>query len=128
MLTPVKENHVLSAAEVIFNYKQSSTRMPVEMAFGLLKGKWSALTSTKCAQVSLKQRCSDVVACCCLHNIEIDIGGIDIPDDETVFNPVFDGLTVRNEANPELPHEFVAANTSAVNVQAAMVRTYGTKL
>ena len=128
LLTPVKESHVLRHAEVIFNYKQSATRMPVEMAFGLLKGKWSVLTSMKCAQVSLKQRCADVVAGCCLHNMEIDIGKIDVPDDEALYNPVFDGLTIRNEVNPELPFEFVAANTSAVNVQAAMVRTYGSQL
>ena len=101
--------------------------MVVEQAFGRLKGKWSLLTSTKCAQTSLATRCADVTACCVLHNIEIDISGIDIPDDPALVNPVFDGLTVRGEPDPPMPVGVVTdrAVTSGFVVQRAMVRTYG---
>lgn len=43
VLTPVKADHVLTEDELEYNQRHSGTRIPVECAFGVLKGKWRAL-------------------------------------------------------------------------------------
>ncbi len=108
LLTPVKETRALTAKEVNYNQKHSSTRMVVEHAFGLVKGKWTALTSTKCSRTSLQRRCEDVIACCCLHNIELDIGtGTDLEDLDVT-------LDVEDDTGTEPSDLFLQTTTTAV--------------
>ena len=50
----------------MFNYRLSSTRIEVERAFGLLKGRFRILNKQQDTQV--KNICNMVAACCILHN------------------------------------------------------------
>lgn len=58
--------HSLSRQKNTFNFKQSSTRMAIEIAFGRLKGRW------RCLLKRLDNRMVNiptiVAACCVLHN------------------------------------------------------------
>ena len=88
VITPVKTDHNLTAREIIFNFRQSSTRMPAEMGFGYLKGMWRLLTSEHGAQVSLTRRVRDICCCIILHNILIAFDGL--MDDDDMRNLVYD--------------------------------------
>ncbi len=113
LLTPVKETRALTDQEHSFNNKHSSTRMVVEQAIGLLKSKWTALTSSKCAEVTIERRCKDVLACCCLHNIEIDIGGLVVVDSP---NHASDGEGDNQAVDLLLFEQNVAVQRAFVNV------------
>jgi hypothetical protein len=91
VMTPVKRDHTLTDAEELYNFAQSSTRMPVEIGFGLLKGMWRLTTSIHCAQVDLERRVRDVSCCVGLQNFLIMHDGI--VEDENLKNPIFDDLT-----------------------------------
>jgi hypothetical protein len=58
---------MLSGKEANWNFIQSSTRMCVERAFGILKGRWRLIM--KRLEVPLKNMHDIVAACIVLHNI-----------------------------------------------------------
>lgn len=87
LLVPYPDNGHLSLRQKNYNYCHSSTRMVIERAFGLLKGRWRSLLH------NLAMNCVDfipyhILACCVLHNIcllqrdELDINNINIPIEE----------------------------------------------
>ena len=61
-----------------FNFLLSSTRMAVERAFGLLKGRFRIIHKQQ--DTRLENICNVVAACCILHNFCILSG--DNPDDD----------------------------------------------
>ena len=68
MLAPFKgHKDGLSCEEYHWNYVQSSTRMCVERAFDMLKGKWRILL--KMIDVHLKNVLDLVATCLVLHNM-----------------------------------------------------------
>jgi len=69
MLSPYKavRGRNLLPHEQDFNYKQSASRMPIERAFGLLKGRWRILLGRVPGTL---QNVPKVVGCCVvLHNL-----------------------------------------------------------
>jgi hypothetical protein len=64
----------LSAEKAHWNFIQSSTRMVVERAFGILKGRWRILL--KRIDMPLENIGDIVTACICLHNLCIIHGDI----------------------------------------------------
>ena len=66
--SPLKgEKEKLPRAKCHWNFIQSSTRMVVEMAFGILKGWWGIIL--KRIDMSLRHVRNLVTACICLHNL-----------------------------------------------------------
>ncbi|XP_023310875.1 protein ANTAGONIST OF LIKE HETEROCHROMATIN PROTEIN 1-like [Anoplophora glabripennis] len=78
LIPPYKDNGFLSEDERDFNYKQSATRIVVEHAFGLLKGRFRRLTKFDNLKHRMISKC--VMAACVLHNIclEDNDGGMDL--------------------------------------------------
>ena len=73
MLAPFKgHKDWLSREEYEWNFVQSSTRMCVEQAFGMLKGRWRILL--KRVDVHLKNVSDLVLTCLVLHNMCIIFG------------------------------------------------------
>src|SRR5947209_1067695 len=74
-MTPYKHHQTLNHSEKQYNKVQSSTRMPIERAFGKLKGRWLILqTGLNCG--TLQRSCDIILVCCALHNICIDNGDL----------------------------------------------------
>lgn len=68
LLTPYLAHHQrldLSAVQLKYNFIQSSTRMIVEHAFGLLKNRWKRM---KRLDISLDTATDFIIACIVLHN------------------------------------------------------------
>ncbi|XP_034945948.1 protein ANTAGONIST OF LIKE HETEROCHROMATIN PROTEIN 1-like [Chelonus insularis] len=68
VMVPYKNNHHLGAAEINYNRSHSSSRMMVERAIGMLKGRFRSLLD----KLPIKR--TDlipyyIVSCCILHNI-----------------------------------------------------------
>lgn len=68
LLVPYPDNGHLTQYQKNYNFCHSSTRMVIERAFGLLKGRWRSLLHV------LAVNCLDfipyhILACCVLHNI-----------------------------------------------------------
>ena len=61
------ENDGLFREKIFWNFIQSSTRMVVERAFGILKGRWHILL--KRIDMSLQNVPNIVTASLCLHNL-----------------------------------------------------------
>jgi len=85
LLPPNRDNGHLTADQRDFNYRHSRTRIVVEMAFGLLKGRFRKLQYVEMRDTAEIPRV--VVACCILHNIcilnEDDIADMSVePDPE----------------------------------------------
>ena len=70
-MTPVKPDvgHDLTPQERMYNYKQSSTMMCIERAFGILKGRFREL-DCKC-KMRWEFIPAMITACCIIHNILI---------------------------------------------------------
>ena len=67
LMKPYINTGSLSAQQKKFNLRLSHTRVVVEHAFGLLKGRWRCLRTRLAVDVS---RVPELVAACCiLHNI-----------------------------------------------------------
>lgn len=67
LITPFKDNGHLTEHQKLFNYKISATRVVIENAFGLLKGRFRRLR--KLDNVNLKTCAEIVMTACILHNI-----------------------------------------------------------
>lgn len=70
LITPYRDNGHLTEHQRRFNYLHSVTRLPIEHAFGRLKGKFRRLKYVDKTRIDLVPNI--VVACCILHNIIID--------------------------------------------------------
>lgn len=78
LVTPFKDNGRLTMNQRQFNFKISSTRMVVENAFGLLKGRFRRLKFFENKNIKLISAC--VVAATVLHNIAINMEGSNQPE------------------------------------------------
>ena len=67
LLPPNRDNCHLSASQRDFNYRHSRTRIVVERAFGLLKGRFRRLQHVEMKDTKEIPRI--ILACCVLHNI-----------------------------------------------------------
>ena len=67
LLKPVQDNSQLTDVQTRFNYRLSSTRVAIERAFGLLKGRFRRLKllDTK----SIKTAVDAIIVCCVFHNM-----------------------------------------------------------
>ena len=80
LLTPFKDNGHLSELQKKYNYVHSSSRVCVENAIGLLKGKFRRLKYLDMLKVT--EIPYVIFACCVLHNFIILNGGVDESDIE----------------------------------------------
>ena len=64
---PCKQNIMLNHSQKKFNKALSSTRVTIECAFGVLKGRWHCLL--KRLDNNLENIPDIILACCVLHNI-----------------------------------------------------------
>lgn len=70
LICPFKDNGNLSQKQRIFNYRHSATRMVIENAFGLLKGRFRRLKFFENNDLMFIVKC--IVAAAVLHNICLD--------------------------------------------------------
>jgi hypothetical protein len=83
LVTPFKDNGHLTREQNMFNYRLSASRIVIEHAFGLLKGRFRRLR--KFDNIS-KQLCTEMImVACILHNICIDANYV-IQGDRFDFN------------------------------------------
>lgn len=90
MLTPYPGTK-LPADKDAFNYYQSSYRIEIECAFGLLCRRWGVMWRPLSGG-SIAEATNVIVACCKLHNFCIDRGDVQGPDvsDDTMLEPQSD--------------------------------------
>ena len=82
LLVPFRNLGRMGEVELRFNKHHSSTRVEVERAIGLLKGKWRKL---KHLEKTVKSDMLNVIgAACVLHNFVIRAQGIDLDDIEAL--------------------------------------------
>ncbi|KAH9367499.1 hypothetical protein HPB48_022122 [Haemaphysalis longicornis] len=75
LLTPFRDYGNLTPEEVRYNFKLSQTRVRIENAFGLLKGRFRQLL---CLEFWAVNRATQfILACCVLHNLCIDAGDLE---------------------------------------------------
>lgn len=84
LLTPFRDYGNLSNAQKHCNYTLSATRVLIENAFGLLKGRFRQLMHTDFHSVDTTSKF--ILSCCVLHNLCIDNG--DVWDDAVIENPI----------------------------------------
>jgi len=68
LLVPYSDNGHLTRHQKNYNYCHSSTRMVIERAFGLLKGRWRSLLNNLAIN-RMDFTPYHILACCVLHNI-----------------------------------------------------------
>ena len=111
MLAPLKgHKDGLSREEYHWNYVQSSTRMCVERAFGMLKGRWRILL--KRVDVHLKNVPDLVSTCLLLHNICIIFGDIFLKNEwlQEATHEVHDRLAMGTTAGATGAERLAVAN------------------
>lgn len=89
LVPPFRDNGHLSANQKEFNFRHSSTRIAVEHAFGLLKGRFRRLQHFENNNILFISKC--VVASCVLHNICI------VTNDSTEIEQFNDFQNINNE-------------------------------
>ena len=106
----------LTQEEYHWNFVQSSTRMCIERAFGMLKGRWRILL--KRIDVHLKNVPELVSTCLVLHNMCIIFG-----DDfwkiewiQETAEEVHNGMTLRRISGPSSHERLVVANHALQNL------------
>ncbi|XP_029947546.1 protein ANTAGONIST OF LIKE HETEROCHROMATIN PROTEIN 1 [Salarias fasciatus] len=67
LMKPFSDTGRLTPAQSMYNFRLSSARSVMEMAFGRLKGRWRWLLKRNECKLELAKRM--VLACCVLHNI-----------------------------------------------------------
>ncbi|KAF0746936.1 hypothetical protein AaE_007938 [Aphanomyces astaci] len=87
---PHEEGGRLTPRQKRFNFKHSSTRMPVECAFGRLKERFRILKCTM-SEITLSRTVSHIVACLVLHNmfLQFNDGLFSTPNNERDRNIYF---------------------------------------
>ena len=74
LLVPFKDNGHLGAVEVRYNKAHSSTRVDIERAIGLLKGKFRRLI--RLDMTNIDDVAVVIFACCVVHNFVIAENGV----------------------------------------------------
>jgi len=67
LMTPIKDTGTLTHVETYYNFCHSSTRMAIERAFGLLKGRFRRLKFVNVAKSDKRVRL--ITVACMLHNV-----------------------------------------------------------
>ncbi|XP_041950967.1 protein ANTAGONIST OF LIKE HETEROCHROMATIN PROTEIN 1-like [Alosa sapidissima] len=67
LMKPFSDTGRLSPEQHTYNYRLSSARLAVEMAFGRLKGRWRCLLKRNDCKLELSKKMT--LTCCVLHNI-----------------------------------------------------------
>lgn len=88
LLVPYRDNGHLTTEQTRYNKIHASTRVDVERAIGLLKGKWRRLKHLD--MVLMNEMLDVIVAACVLHNFVIESNGtadltdldLDLSDDD----------------------------------------------
>ncbi|XP_037502433.1 putative nuclease HARBI1 [Rhipicephalus sanguineus] len=80
LLTPVRDYGNITPEEIEYNLRHSKTRVRIENAFGLLKGRFRQLLYLEFW--SVKRATLFILACCVLHNLCIQAGDTELVDDE----------------------------------------------
>lgn len=88
MLTPYRDNGHLNGIQTNFNTKHSKTRVVIERAFGILKGRFRKLKYIYMYNTEMIPLV--ILTCCILHNIciENDDAPIEIEDEPIEFDPI----------------------------------------
>lgn len=76
LVPPFKDNGTLTGQQKLFNYRHSSTRIVIENAFGLLKGRFRRLKFFENLKLHFISKA--VIAACVLHNICINFDDLDM--------------------------------------------------
>ncbi|XP_011859149.1 PREDICTED: putative nuclease HARBI1 [Vollenhovia emeryi] len=91
LVPPFRDNGHLTAQQTEFNFLHSSTRMPVERAFGYLKGRFRRLKFLELLDIQFIPKL--VTAACIMHNVAIK------ENDENEFFDDSNDFLVDNVAN-----------------------------
>jgi hypothetical protein len=91
IMVPYRDNGHLTRTQKQYNTKLSVTRVVIERAFALLKGRFRRLKMLDMNRTDLIPQC--IIACCVLHNLCLSLGD-DCPDDMTD-----DGSSSNNNSN-----------------------------
>ena len=98
LLTPFKNNGHLTAVQIRYNEKHSGTRLVIERALGLLKGRWRRL---KCLETEAVEEIPSVLSAgCVLHNFCLLADEDDI---EQFFDGDSDGDDSDSDDQPDQP-------------------------
>ena len=76
MITPYPTGDDAPPEHVLFNKLHSKTRMPVERAFGALKGRWRILNKTL-ESTNIQTICKVIRCCILLHNLTLNLGDVE---------------------------------------------------
>lgn len=79
IITPFKENLVLSQQQKSFNNRFSKARNVVECAFGSLKNRWRNIFNRD-LELKIENSVKTVAVCCVLHNICVDMDDFILSD------------------------------------------------
>ncbi|XP_065186091.1 putative nuclease HARBI1 [Sycon ciliatum] len=105
LMTPFRDDGHLTASQTNYNFKHSSTRMCIERAFALLKGRWRQLKYLNI--VNVENATHITIAACVLHNMAImheddvsdflqDLPEGDVPNPTLYFQPNTGAADKRN--------------------------------
>ncbi|XP_062588387.1 uncharacterized protein LOC134250044 [Saccostrea cucullata] len=98
LLTPYRDNGHLTLEEKRYNSAHSSTRVDIERAFGLLKGKFRKLKFLDMRHV--EDIPSTILTCCALHNFILMDESLD--ESEVVLECVSENVQCENDARESL--------------------------
>jgi hypothetical protein len=108
MLTPFDITPSMTRGEAVYNRKHSRTRIVVECAIGLLKGRFRRL-KMPLNQKDNKSKSDVIVACLVLHNLLIDLHD-SVPVDEAPDN------NINHVTEPEAPAQGAVQKRLAIMV------------
>ena len=117
MLAPFRgSKDGLSREEYHWNYVQSSTRMAVERAFGMLKGRWQILL--KRIDVHLKNVPDLVATCLILHNMCLVFGDTFWKQEwmREATDDVHNGLAIPNVPGASMRERIAVANLALTSL------------
>ncbi|KAH7953685.1 hypothetical protein HPB49_011196 [Dermacentor silvarum] len=78
LLTPYKDFGAMTDAQIVYNYRYSSTRFVIENALGRLKQRFRQLRYIEFQTVD--KITPFIIACCTLHNICLDVGDLNVDE------------------------------------------------
>ena len=84
LMKPFPDTGRLSPEQHTYNYRLSSARSVVEMAFGRLKGRWRCLLKRNDCKLELSKLMT--LTCCVFHNICEENGDNFIEENDRQFN------------------------------------------
>lgn len=99
LMKPYTLSELTIPSRVMFNDRLNFTRIDVARAFGRLKGTWQILQGTM-KQPNLERVPRMIHACCILHNMCVDAGGVEgihFPESGVILQHDLEGLDVIEE-------------------------------